>query len=833
MDKINKIKENFYLLKKHMRKDDYESLIKYSNISFLNILQIKKSQNNDDNKTINQHLEKQKEKLFSISSLSSNQQNKNSNEKITNIVSNKNFNENLNEKNDLTNNQINKKEENCQKKQINNLDNNNSNLLILNNEKVNNELEEIKKNKDSISESEDDSSSSDSIFISNKKNEEKDKMEIEEKKPSNMDCYFKNIEDNLFDNKYMLDCENDLLINSNCHYSPINNLNDNINIENTNNNNFNKISINNKNQIKIDKSNNETNQKIKTIQNKEQNLLIQNDKKLNQEDKKHIKKSKNNEMLKNINNQKVKTIYSPFNDMDMEIEMNMKKNIKENKTTNLTINNNSNINDNNNNNKIIVNQTNIILTNTNLTKFQIPLLGLDEFDTSSNKKNNMSKSEKVKDILNINNNMNINTNNINNEIQTNNQNIKLNNNNNLNQKKDFHKKENKTVNQIPINNKIIIDDDDDQKKIHKEKKKIDDNKLKEKSNDNPYVSLNGTQVKLKLDDNQILLLEERKRSLEKHNIKKESLVEKNYIKPLIKNKINPQKNNLNIVENKIIKQKTITNNNNNNNKELNNDNKKNLNLNSEKENNKEKIKEKEKEKGIFTKKESSAYLLSQLYSIIKNMKEKFKLDYQEDYKNMKISKVIDEILNNISSIEKLEMNKRRKNSMKQVPKLISNLFKSLEEVKRNDMILKNVISILDSVKLFFHQMKMNYLGKDGKVPINFIRLKTVIKYIYTLFKIKEYNSKCLKDCMKNEDNKKLLNFVQVYKSYQNSTAKLFHILKKISEDKQLKKYDNLNLYLEMDPLKIKHYGECYKQGRKMIDFIFEYFERSNSNEKKK
>ena len=149
------------------------------------------------------------------------------------------------------------------------------------------------------------------------------------------------------------------------------------------------------------------------------------------------------------------------------------------------------------------------------------------------------------------------------------------------------------------------------------------------------------------------------------------------------------------------------------------------------------------------------------------------------------------------------------------------------------MILRNVISILDSVKLFFHQMKLNYLEKDGKVPINFTQLKTVIKYIYTLFKIKDYNSKSLKDYMKNEDNKKLLNFVQVYKSYQNSTEKLFHILKKISEDKQLKKYDNLNLYLEMDPLKIKHYGNCFKQGRKMIDFIFEYFERSNSNEKKK
>ena len=826
MDKIINTKEKFYLLKKHMRKDDYESLIKDSNKSLLNILQLKKSQNNEDNKTINHHLEKQKDLLFSISSFPSNQHNKNSNEKMSNIESNKNFNENQKEKNELKHNQINKKKGNLLKKQIKNLDINNSNLLSLNNEKLNNELEEIKKNNDSISESEDESSSSDSIFISNK-NEEKDKMEIERKKSSNTDCYFKNVDYNIFDNKYMLDCENDLLIDSNSYYSSINNLNDNKNIENNNNNNFNNISINNnKNQIKIDKNNIEKNQKIKNIQNKEQKHLIQNNKKqiINQEDKKHIKKIKNNEIIKNTNNniQKVKTIYSPFNDMELENEMNM----KEKKTTNLTINNNSNINDNNNNNKIIVNQTNII-TNTNIRKIQIPIIDLDKFDTSSNKKNNINKLEKVKDNLKINNNMNINTNKIDNEIKKNNQNIKVN--DTLNQKKDFQKKENKIEHQILINNKIIIDDDDEnQKKIHKEKKKIEDNKIKEKSIENPYVSLNGTQIKLKLDDNQILLFEEEKRSLENHHIKKESSVEKNYIKPLIKNKNNPHKNNLNIVENKILKQITI---NNNNNKELNNDNKKNLNLNTEKEKDKEKSIEKGKE--IFTKKESSAYLLSKLFSIIKNMKENFKLDYQDNYKNMKISKVIDEILNNISSMEKLETNKRRKNSFKQVPKLISILFKSLEEVKRNEIILKNVIEILDSVKLFFHQMKLNYLKKDEKIPINFTQLKTVIKYIYTLFQIKVYNSKCLKGYMKNEDNKKLLKFVQVYKSYQNSTEKLFHILKKISEDKQLKKYDNLNLYLEMDPLKIKHYGECYKQGRKMIDFIFEYFERSNSNEKKK
>ena len=67
MDKIINTKEKFYLLKKHMRKDDYESLIKDSNKSLLNILQIKKSQNNEDNKTINNHLEKQKDLLFYFS----------------------------------------------------------------------------------------------------------------------------------------------------------------------------------------------------------------------------------------------------------------------------------------------------------------------------------------------------------------------------------------------------------------------------------------------------------------------------------------------------------------------------------------------------------------------------------------------------------------------------------------------------------------------------------------------------------------------------------------------------------------------------------------------
>ena len=129
-------------------------------------------------------------------------------------------------------------------------------------------------------------------------------------------------------------------------------------------------------------------------------------------------------------------------------------------------------------------------------------------------------------------------------------------------------------------------------------------------------------------------------------------------------------------------------------------------------------------------------------------------------------------------------------------------------------------------------MKLNYIEKEGKVPIRFSQLKTVIKYIYSLFKIKSFTTKILKEFIKRDENKKIINFTKCYKTYQNSSDKLFYLLKKICDDKQFKKYDNLNLYLEMDPCKIKHYSELFKQGRKMIDFIFDYIDRSNSNEKK-
>ena len=214
------------------------------------------------------------------------------------------------------------------------------------------------------------------------------------------------------------------------------------------------------------------------------------------------------------------------------------------------------------------------------------------------------------------------------------------------------------------------------------------------------------------------------------------------------------------------------------------------------------------------------------------MKENFKIYYQDDYKNNRISKTLEDILNSISDLEKLEINKRRKSSCKQIPKLISILFKSLEEEKKSDFLIRNVISILDSVKCFFHEMKINYYEKEKNVPIRFSQLKTVIKYIYSLFKIKSFNTKTLKEYIKRDDNKKIINFTKCYKTYQNSSDKLFNLLKKISDDKQFKKYDNLTLYLEMDPCKIKHYSELFKQGRKMIDFIFDYIDRSNSNEKK-
>ena len=196
--------------------------------------------------------------------------------------------------------------------------------------------------------------------------------------------------------------------------------------------------------------------------------------------------------------------------------------------------------------------------------------------------------------------------------------------------------------------------------------------------------------------------------------------------------------------------------------------------------------------------------------------------------NDNIIQILEDLLKDISDLEKLEPNKRKKQVSKQIPKLISILFKNLKDVKKCDFILKNIISMLECVKVFFHQMKLNYIKIEGKVPIKFTQLRIVIKYIYSLFKIKSFSTNILKEYIKKED-RRIFEFAKCYKTYQNSTDKLYHLLKKITEEKQKKKYKNLDLILEMDPCQIKNYSICFKQSRKMIDFIFEYFERERSS----
>ena len=48
MDKVKSIKEKFYLLKKHLRNDQYESIRKYPNISLYKILKIMKKKLNEE-----------------------------------------------------------------------------------------------------------------------------------------------------------------------------------------------------------------------------------------------------------------------------------------------------------------------------------------------------------------------------------------------------------------------------------------------------------------------------------------------------------------------------------------------------------------------------------------------------------------------------------------------------------------------------------------------------------------------------------------------------------------------------------------------------------------
>ena len=811
MEKINNIKAKFYLLKKHMRAEDFENLINIPNYSMVNSL---KNKINEQNINIK---EKSKDTLFTTSINQS--QKKNNSDKIS-------------EKK----NKIKDKE----KEKYQNLINQENNNSIKTNNILNNENIEEENEKDNMSI---DSSSSSSISNFNLNNEE-EKKEIIPEKQNLYDKYDDYNNEDIFDDTYILDCKSDLADNIDNNNSIIDNENNNNNgIKNTNNNNEEILETNIKNQnlklknkiLSVKNNNNESkinsninlyknneknnNPQIKTNSLKEQNQINQNKKKINDRnqikgDKKIIKKSLITESIKSQNNfQNKQNIY------------------QENNNTNLTINNNNNATSNkitnSNNKQIIVNQTNIIVTS---TKIKIPYC-LEDIESCENNYSNILENKIVEDILNINNNMNINTNNINNEVKQNNQNSNLVNNKNEHINKNNNEdNKNESSKKIPVNNKIIIDDEEE----NHNKKKIDNNdkckdKNFEKTNNikkNPLVSLEGTQVKVRFEDNQIT-----------PNKDNNSFISENSNLKKVNNQT--EKINQNLPNKKIINQKIISHEHKNIIKPKTNNNHSHSHSNNHINNSNKTINHNNNFKNtfsedIFTKKEMSSYLLSQFTLIIKTMEENFRKEYQDDYNNSLISKTIEDSLNHISELENLEISKRRKSICKEIPKLISTLFKNFEEEKRRDVILNNVNSLLESITVYFHEMKLIYLKKEGKVPPKFLQLKTIIKYIYSLFKMKSFSTKYLKDYIKNNAFSKINNFTKYYKIYQNSTDKLLHFLKKINEDhKAIKKYNNLNFYLEMNPLMIK-YSKCYKQGRKMIDFFFDYFDyNSNSSEKKK
>ena len=828
MEKINNIKEKFYLLKKHMREEDCQNLIYYPNHSMVNYL---KNKINIQNINIK---EKSKDTLFT---------------KLINHNQKKNNSKILEKKNKT------KEKEKEKYQTLINQENNNlikTNKLLEKNSKQNilniEEVNEKENNNMSIN-----SSSSSSISNFNLKSEEEKKEIIHEK-----DNLYDNDDNNgnIFDETYILDCKSDLSNNINNNYSfndneDINN-NDNIN-NNIDNNNININNINNNNEIIIDtnikspKINQKLNNNLSVKNNKNESKININKKILKNKEKNNnlhsksnlFKEQKENKKLINERNQvkgDKKIIKKSLTTQPINPQNNFpnKKNIyQENNKTNETINNNNNItsnkitNNNNNNKQIIVNQTNIIVTN---TKIKIPYI-LEDIDTCGNNYSNILENKIVEDFININNNMNINTNNINNERKQNNQNSNF-----INDKNELISKIHSDVNKkefsktIPVNNKIIIDDEEE---IHNKKDNDNINKSKDKNYEkktnnkkNSLVSLEGTQVKLRFEDNQITPIKDNNSFIsENSNL----------------NKINNynEKINHNIQNKKVINQKIISHENKNIIKPKNNHIHSHSHSNNHINNSIKSINQNNNSKNSFsedkfTKKEISSFLLSQFSLILKTMEENFRKEYQDDYNNSLICKTIEDSLNHISELENLDIiTKRRKSVCKQMPKLISTLFRNFEEEKRRDVILNNVNSLLESITFYFHEMKIIYLKKERKVPPKFLQLKTIIKYIYSLFKLKSFSTKYLKDYIKNKSFLKINNFTKYYKTYQNSTEKLLHFLKKINEEhKAIKKYNNLIFYLEMNPLMIK-YSKCYKQGRKMIDFFFDYFEyNSNSSEKK-
>ena len=223
------------------------------------------------------------------------------------------------------------------------------------------------------------------------------------------------------------------------------------------------------------------------------------------------------------------------------------------------------------------------------------------------------------------------------------------------------------------------------------------------------------------------------------------------------------------------------------------------------------------------KKEYDLLCLSMLDGIVPKIQTKYT---PKPNLNFSVSFEFENIKSTIVTLGKVETKLRIKLITQKTMKLLFRLFNLFENSTKPYSHLLDTLNILDIINTFQHRTKIQYL-KEKEIPLYFTVIKIAFKYIYSLFKIKMYDSKYLKEIINQNEDKSLIKFAKIYKSYMNATSKLKNLIEKSLENDKTKQksYEPLLFYLEYNPNTIK-YSRCFKLGKKFIEFIFEYISKN-------
>lgn len=149
------------------------------------------------------------------------------------------------------------------------------------------------------------------------------------------------------------------------------------------------------------------------------------------------------------------------------------------------------------------------------------------------------------------------------------------------------------------------------------------------------------------------------------------------------------------------------------------------------------------------KKEYDIVCISMLESLLNKMKTKHNNATNESSSSSSFTKSFDDINKILTQLNTSDPSKRVKHITEKSMKILSILFDLLENEKKRESYLYDILQIIDVIQTFQHKTKINY---GQKIPQWFKLIKLCFKYISSLFRIKSYSMNQIKELINQNDS---------------------------------------------------------------------------------